>query len=106
MYKERKRNNDLRGRVLRCLCEAFQLQLLPNRQKVVQAVFLDLNFPVVDEVHHRYQICSLRLRVHLYENTKLNQGTPSVPSEAMAVDGHCSRDLEKMCLMPTGSPEL
>ena len=91
--------------MLGCLCEAFQLQLLPDCQKVVQAVLFNFHFPVVDEVHHRYQICSLRLRVHLYENTKLNQGTPSVPSEATAVDGHYSRDLGKMCSTLTGLPE-
>merc|ERR550519_1068596 len=50
----------LRRRVFRCLCEAFQFQLLPDRQKVVQAVLLHLHLPVVDEVHHRYQICSLQ----------------------------------------------
>ena len=55
-----KRNNDLRCRVFRRLREAFQLQLLPDGEKVVQAVLLHLHLPVVDEVHHRYQICSLR----------------------------------------------
>ena len=52
----------LRRWVLWSLCQAFQLQLLPDCQKVVEAVLLNLHLPVVDKVHHWYQIWSLSKR--------------------------------------------
>ena len=97
---------DLRSRVLGRLCQAFQFQLLPDGQKVVQAVLLHLHLPVVDEVHHWYQIWPLRRDdMKIQKKSGLNLVTPSVPSEAMVGDGHWPKDLGKMCWTLTESPE-
>ena len=60
MTKRNQNCLDLRSRVLGRLCQAFQFQLLPDGQKVVQAVLLHLHLPVVDKVHHWYQIWPLK----------------------------------------------